>query len=172
MKISSNSAITIRSTLLALLLFGVSQSLYAAEKKTVICNNKFGPILQRLALPVADRAGHEIGTQTRQGASSSPDPDWDGSTVTGIGQFDMVNGSGQVWGYNVRTFKSGDKVFTKFKFSLKKNSEGDQTQGMAEGAAEILGGTGKFENIKGSVTFTGQLGPAGGSFTETLEVEY
>ena len=83
----------------------------------------------------------------------------------------MVNGSGQVWGYNVRTFKSGDKVFTKFKFSLKKNSEGDQSQGMAEGAAEILGGTGKFADIKGSVIFSGQLGPTGGSFTETLHIE-
>ncbi len=166
-----NAAFSSAFTLAAFLAFSVTQSLYAAEKKTVILNNKFGPILQRLALPVADRAGHEVGTQTRQGSSTSSDPDWDGSTVTGIGQFDMVNGSGQVWGYNVRTFKSGDKVFTKFKFSLKKNSEGDQSQGMAEGAAEILGGTGKFADIKGSVIFSGQLGPTGGSFTETLHIE-
>lgn len=160
------------TSLVALLIFTLTQSLYAAEKKTVTCNNKFGPIQQRLALPVADRDGHEIGTQTRQGSSSSSDPDWDGSTVTGIGQFDMVKGNGQIWGYNVRTFKSGDKVFTKFKLSLKRNSDGDQSPAMAEGSAEILGGTGKFENIKGSVTLTGQLSPVAGAFTETLEIEY
>ncbi len=160
------------TSLAALLIFCLAQSAYAAEKKTVTFVNKFGTVLQRNLLSVPDREGHEIGAQMRVDTSSSADAEWDGATNTVIGQFDFVKGCGGVWGYSVRTFKNGDKVFIKYKGNLKRSGEGDQWQTVGEGTEEIYGGTGKFANIKGTGTFTIQINPAGGVATNTVEVEY
>jgi hypothetical protein len=167
-----NSRSQVATSLAALLIFGVMQSAYAAEKKSVTFVNKFGTVLQRNLLPVPDRDGHEIGAQMRVDTSSSADADWDGATNTVIGQFDFVKGSGDVWGYSVRTFKNGDKVFFKYKANLKRSGEGNQWQTLGEGTEEIYGGTGKFANIKGTGTFAVQINPIGGIATNIVEVEY
>jgi hypothetical protein len=156
----------------ALLILSVAGSADAAEKKSVTLNTKWGSVQQRIAVPIGDRAGHDIGAQVRQDASSSTDPDWDNATAMVIGQFDVVKGNGAVWGYAVRTVKSGDKVFLKYDGTTKRSGEGDQWQSVGEGTVEVYGGTGKFAGIKGTGTFKSENSPAGGGSTVILEVEY
>lgn len=79
-----------------LLIFAIAGGADAAEKKTVSITNKWGLVQQRLALPINDRAGHDIGAQLRQDSSFSSDPEWDNAMVLIMGQFDLVKGSGPV----------------------------------------------------------------------------
>ncbi len=155
-----------------LAIFTLAQSTYAGEKKTITYVNKFGPVQERIILPVADREGHVIGAQMRQDRTSSSDAEWDGASFSLNGLFDWVNGSGRVWGYGVQTLKSGDKIFSKYSGNLQRSGEGEQWQTLGEGTTEIYGGTGKFANIKGSGTFKAEINPAGGTATNIIEIEY
>lgn len=169
---ASSIAVRLGSALLAWSVLSFAPGLFAAEKLSVTVSNQYGPVQQRLAIPISDVSGHEIGTQTRQGTSSSSNAEWDGASLLPIGQFDLVKGSGMISGFNTRTFKNGDKLFSKFKHMLQRISDAESKFAISEGRSEIVGGTGKFANAKGTSSYAGQIGAAGGLMTETFEIEY
>ena len=128
---------------------------------------------QRLAIPVADQPGHEIVVLTREDPpGTSNDPEWEGSTVVSSGQADLVKGSGSIWGYAIRTLKSGDKIYFKYQGTVKRSGEGDNWKAAAQVSTEITGGTGKYANAKGAGTGTVESGPSGGIVNVTSTIEY
>jgi hypothetical protein len=161
------------SILAIIALCGSLQNAFAGEKKTVTTTYPTGKVTQRLAIPVADQVGHEIVVQTREDPpGTSNDPEWEGSTVVSSGQSDLVNGSGSIWGYAIRTLKSGDKLYFKYQGTVKRSGEGDNWKATAQVSTEITGGTGKYANAKGAGTGTVESGPSGGTVNTTSTIEY
>ncbi len=149
------------TSLLCALLATAMLTAQAAEKKKITWSTKFGPVLQRSEVKVAN---HVMSLQTRQDLTTSADPDWDGAVFVVSGTANMADGSGPISGCGTRTHRNGDQSFICYEGVSKRN--GDAVA--AEGTVTLLGGTGKFANIKGSGTFAGTATGA----TVTAEIEY
>ena len=141
----------------------------AAEKKSLTYYNQTGPVVSRTSASPGDTPDHEIVQTTRQDMTTSPDPDWNGVPVLNYGHSDLIAGSGSVSGYAVRTHKNGDKTFYRYQGKLTASSEGGEKYTVGEGTVELIGGTGKFANAKGSGTWKASKG---GKSTINMEVEY
>ena len=71
---------------------------------------------------------------------------------------ERVQGIGTSQGVTVDTLKNGDKIFWNFQSKSKKiEKEGGSWELTFEGAGEIVGGTGKYKNAKGTRPFLAQL---------------
>jgi len=147
--------------LLLTLCSSLAANLYAADRKTITWSTQFGPVLQRSEVKLG---GHTLSLQTRQDVTSSADPDWDGSIFVVSGIADVVDGAGPMRGCGTRTHKGGDQSHVCYQGTLK--LIGDTRS--SEGTVQLLGGTGKFANLKGSGRFTS----TGKTVTVTAEVEY
>jgi len=101
--------------------------------------------------------------------TTSPDADWNEVPVINYGQSDLVAGSGTVSGYAVRTHKNGDKTYYKYQGKLTTVAEGGTTYTIGEGTVDLIGGTGKFANAKGSGTWKAGKGSAA---TIKMDLEY
>lgn len=140
-----------------------------AVAKDVTFTVKFGAILSRSISPVGDRAGHELIQTVREGTTQSADPDWSDVPVVNYGQFDLVVGSGTVSGYTIRTHKNGDQSFYRYQGRLKVATGGNLQDSTGEGTVELVGGTGKFANAKGSGTWSSA---GGGVSTIRMKIDY
>jgi hypothetical protein len=169
----SSSVTKFYSILAVIALCCTLQNAFAGEKKTISYTFATGKVTQRLALPFADRPGHELAVYTREDLpATSSDPEWDGSTSVVTAQTDLVKGSGSVWNYAIRTLKSGDKIYLKADGTIKRTSDGDNWKSTGQFTLEIYGGTGKYANAKGSGVATSESGPSGGTVNATLTIEY
>ena len=105
--------------------------------------------------------------------TTSPDPDYNDSQLLVYGQSDSVAGSGSHRGYNKRIFKNGDETYGKYEGTHKRTSkEGGAWEEISAGKWQVIGGTGKFKNIKGSGTYKGKRTAEGGTTEFEGEVEY
>ena len=150
-------------------ILAVASTTAAAEKKSIIYYNQTGPVLSRTSASPGDVPGHEIIQATRQDMTTSPDPDWNEVPAINHGQSDLVGGSGTVSGYAVRTHKNGDKTFYKYQGKLTAVTEGSSTYTIGEGTVDLIGGTGKFANARGSGTWKAGKG---GASTIRMDLEY
>ena len=141
----------------------------AAEKKSLTYFNQTGPILSRTSASPGDKPDHEIIQATRQDMTTSPDPDWNEVPVLNYGQSDLIGGSGTVSGYAIRTHKNGDKTFYRYQGKLRAVTEGGDKYTVGEGTVDLIGGTGKFVNAKGSGTWKAGKG---GLSTIKMDLEY
>lgn len=155
-------------TLLAVVLALVSPAAMA-EKKTITYDNTMGPVLSRTSASPGDRPDHEIIQATRQDMTTSPDPDWNEVPALNYGQSDLVAGNGNVSGYAIRTHKNGDKSFYSYQGKLKVVTEDGAKYTVGEGTVNLIGGTGKFANAKGSGTWKSGKG---GVATVRMDLEY
>ena len=163
-----NAVSYVSATLTALtVILALVSTTAAAEKKTLTYYSKFGPVLSRTSASPGDKPDHEIIQVTRQDMTTSPDPDWNDVPSLNYGQSDLIAGGGTVSGYAVRTHKNGDKTFYRYQGKIRPISEGvKETAG--EGTVELVGGTGKFANVKGSGTWNAAKGVS----TTKMDVEY
>jgi hypothetical protein len=156
--------------LLNLAVLAVSASFLSgnALARDITYATKFGPVLSRTVFAPGDRAGHELIQAVRTDMTTSSDPDWNEVSVVNYGQSDLVDGSGSVSGYAVRTHKNGDKTYYRYEGQVRASGSGNSKDTVGEGTVELVGGTGKFANAKGNGTYSS----AGGVSTIKLKFDY
>ena len=145
-------------------------------KKRIMGTNKHEPPISRTVVPPGpgDDPKHElVALMIRRETTTSPDPDHNETEQISYEQSDQVEGTGTHRGYYRRLFKNGDTDYGPYegthKTTVKEDGSSETTW---EGTWKTHGGTGKFQNIKGSGTARGK-GTAQGSSTDWEgEVEY
>ena len=165
----------ISTAILSLLVVSLSFSAQAAEKKKIMGTNKHGPFISSTVVPLGpgDDPKHElIVLRIRRDTTTSSDPDWNDTEQIVYDQVDQVAGTGTHSGYYVRFHKNGDTEYGTYEGTHKTTVKEDGSWEMStwEGTYKIIGGTGKFKNIKGSGTYRGKA-TAEGASTE-FEGEY
>jgi hypothetical protein len=98
--------------------------------------------------PPGDVKGHVIGFFSRSGLAFFEDGEV--AQFSSRGTFDYINGEGPYQGYAKYIFKDGSTIVVKFLGTVKKGEKGK----VAEGSGDYVNGTGRFEGIKGSGSYT------------------
>ena len=103
-------------------------------------------------LPVGDVEGHFLGTFSRKGLAFFETGEV--ATLTNWGTQDLTKGKGIIRGYAMFTFEDGSTFVPKFEGTVEPAPKG---LSLVKGSSIILYGTGRFEGIKGSVTWSGMV---------------
>ena len=100
---------------------------------------------------VPDVKGHVVGVVERRGVGIFEGEIFEkGETAaqTVMVTFDLIKGKGSLEGYVLWTFKDGSTFIGKI--------QGTKTPATNEGTAEFIKGTGRFEGIKGKLSWKGK----------------
>lgn len=100
-------------------------------------------------VPVGDQEDHQMLLAQVQGPQTSPDPNWNGATITYSALLDLVAGKGTQRGYFVNVHPDGGRDWGTFEGAI--TTIGDELH--CEGRWTITGGSGRFEGIVGNGTF-------------------
>jgi hypothetical protein len=143
-------------------------------KKKIMGTNKLVTPISRTVVSPGDDPKHELVVlEISRLTTTSSDPDWNETEQIDYAQADQAAGTGTNSGYFRRLHKNGDTDYGSWegthKTTVKEDGSSETTW---EGTWKTHGGTGKFQNIKGSGTARGK-GTAQGSSTDWEgEVEY
>ena len=100
-------------------------------------------------------------------------PELGSSEDWGYGQADSYAGTGTHRGYTTSSYENGDQTFQKWegthKTTIKEDGSWENTY---EGTYQHIGGTGKFQNIKGNGVYRGKVTPKGRTEEGEYTVEY
>jgi hypothetical protein len=104
----------------------------------------------------------------------SADHEFDGMVEQIYGQDDnSPGGNGVHRGYAVNRLKSGDQLFQRYEGSHKVVVKEDGVwEATYRGRSEVIGGTGKYKNARGWITYTGRITPEGITEEDIAEIEY
>jgi hypothetical protein len=100
---------------------------------------------------VPDMKGHIAGIWERRGVAIFEN---EVAALTMRGTFDGKKGKLSIQGYSQTTFKDGSTITQKTQCTLSP-PPGEKLR-LYEGKGEYIEGTGRFEGIKGTITFTGR----------------
>jgi hypothetical protein len=158
----------------AFVVVSLSFSAQAAEKKKITGTNKHGPFISRTVVYPGDDPKHELVMFVRRDTTTSSDPDFNETELILYQQSDSVAGTGTHRGYFRRLFKNGDTDYGSFEGAHKTTfkEDGSWEATTWEGTSKLIGGTGKFKNLKGGGTYRGKVTAEGPSTEFELEVEY
>ena len=102
-------------------------------------------------IPVADVDKHILGTYERRIVELFENGEV--ATYHTIGTFDFVDYMGPFQGYVTFTYKDGSTIIEKYDATMTKES-GNMLK--FNGKRDYIKGTGKYEGIEGTITFTGE----------------
>jgi len=102
-------------------------------------------------MEVGDVPGHVIGVLELRGLSFEND---EVGTYSGWVTVDYTNGSGKHEGYGITTFEDGSTHVSKVQGTTKASEDGKISE--FEGTFTFIGGSGRFEGIKGEGSYTGK----------------
>lgn len=142
-------------------LYPVSQA--DAETRKCKINNK---ITQFQYLPILDSPGHIMGIFERQGDVLFEN----GEKAKQIfrGTVDSNRGKGAFQGYSLLTFEDGATIIATMEGTFEIPKGGKLP--VSEGKGKYIKGTGRFQGIEGTVSFTGkQTKPYGGEYKAEQE---
>jgi len=122
-----------------------------AQTYTLKCRST-GHFPKMHIIEVGDVPGHVVFVGESAGVLSCDD----GSVATFSGKFmgEVTKGSGKSQAYGVFTFEDGSTLWDKEENTITTNPDGKT--GRWEATFEYIKGTGRFEGIQGSGTFTGK----------------
>jgi hypothetical protein len=106
---------------------------------------------QAEAIQIEDMEGHAITAGTNRGLAFFENGDVATYTNWSIG--DSIKGKSAVDGYTRFTFEDGSTIFYKLKGIWEPGPKGF---GIGKGTGEFTKGTGRYEGIKGSLTWSGK----------------
>ena len=112
-----------------------------------------GPLTRIEAVPIPDVEKHAIGVLERRGVAIYED----GETAAyhTRATFDSIRGKGgSFWGYSDYTFADGSTIISKYQGTSWVPS-GEKLYSL-KSTGEYIKGSGRFEGIKGKVTFSGK----------------
>ena len=148
----------------------LNSAVYAGEKKRVTISAKLKRYLTTTTLSSGDIT---IGQEVRLDTQTSSDPNFNDIEVMVSNSGDTVAGTGTHHGYVVSYLRNGDVIYDRYEGTHRIIAkDGGTWEGVAEGRRQLLGGTGKFKEAKGSYTYTAKFSPAGLSYELNGEVEY
>ena len=118
---------------------------------------------------VGDVPGHIIAMVDNAGVLSCDDGSI--ATTSTKAVLDLIKGSGMGQGYSLDTYEDGSTQWTKFQETTTLSSDGKTARW--EGTSEFIKGTGRFEGIQGTNSFSGkrlQSVPGGGAqlYTDSI----
>ncbi len=111
----------------------------------------FSYFTQAEIIQVGDVDGHIIMPHTRRGLAFFENGDV--GTYTFWGTADAIKGKGTATGYTMLTFEDGSTIVYQLKGEWGPGPKGFP---VGKGTGEFTKGTGKYEGIKGSLTWTGK----------------
>ncbi len=108
-------------------------------------------ITQLEYLPITDIEGHVVGVGMRRGLAFFEN----GEVATYSAQytFDLINRKGTFKGYASYAFEDGSSFWAAFQDTEEPGPRGLLS---GRGTGEFIKGTGRFQGIKGSISFTGR----------------
>jgi hypothetical protein len=101
---------------------------------------------------VGDAEGHIVGHYTRRGLAFFEKGEV--ATYTHWGTFDFTKGVGPYVGYSIFAYEDGSTIVQKIQGPFE--WEPGRKMRLFKGIGEFIRGTGRFEGIKGTVTFSGK----------------
>jgi hypothetical protein len=110
-----------------------------------------GYATQLEVIRVGDMEGHVLFVSSNKGLAFFENGDV--ATYTNWGTADSIKGKTAIDGYTGFTFEDGSTIFYKLKGTWEPSPKGFAT---GKGAGEFTKGTGKYEGIKGNLTWTGK----------------
>jgi hypothetical protein len=104
------------------------------------------------AVEVGDMPGHVVGVVQFKGLTFFAD----GEIATHINPatFDLTNGSGPHQGYVIHYFDDGSTSIERYQGEAKLSADGKRTT--VTGTFQCIGGTGRFEGLRGEGTYRGE----------------
>ena len=102
-------------------------------------------------IQVGDTEGHILMPHTRRGLAFFENGDV--ATYTFWGTADLIKGKGTADGYTMFTFEDGSAIVYKVKAAWEPGSRG---LAVGKGTGEFIKGTGRYEGIKGGLTWSGR----------------
>jgi len=136
--------------IIAAWLFGyITQA--GAQTYTVKCRTT-GHLPKVHVIEVGDVPGHILGVSELAGVQSCDD----GSVATYSAKsfFDYIKGNGESLSYSLATYEDGSTLWGKWQNTITSDPDGKTSSW--EGTTESIGGTGRFEGIQGSGSYTGK----------------
>lgn len=119
----------------------------AEEYKARVINSRTKLEMEK----IPDQEGHIVGIYQRTGLMFHENGEV--ANEVSRGTFEMVKGVVSYKGYCLQTFKDGSTQWIKYEGSTRPDPDGKSRTSEAEW--ELTQGTGRFEGIKGSGTYTG-----------------
>lgn len=128
-------------------------------------------------LPVGDAPGHEVRICAITRTLGADAPSIGGvkvKEIASVGYSDYTDLNGPGVSYNTWTMANGDKIYSRANIVSHNLSWNDASKKGAENrvAGPIVGGTGKFANIRGTVRNASQFDPKSGSNDSRYDIEY
>lgn len=173
----SRSSFSVFFTLMTILAFIFCLSAQAEETKTVtFSKSESSTVLSKSVLTPGDRPKHELSQRVQVNYSTqSSHPDFNVKEERVYMQMDSMPGGGTNSGVINYLHENGDQTFYTFEGGYKITKTEDGTIEVTyQGDVQVIGGTGKFENIKGSGKVEGKFTPGkpGGFDATTINFEY
>ena len=152
-------------------------SAQAGETKTVtFSKSESSTVLSKSVLIPGDRPDHELSQRVQVNYSTqSSDPEFSVKEERVYMQMDSMPEGGANRGVINYLHENGDQTFYTFEGGYKITKMEDGTIEVTyQGDVQVVGGTGKFENIKGSGKIQGKFTPgkADGFDATTISFEY
>jgi hypothetical protein len=104
------------------------------------------------AVEVGDMPGHVVGVVQFKGLTFFADGQI--ATHTNPATFDLTNGSGPHQGYVIHYFDDGSTSIERYQGEAKLGADGKRTT--VSGTFECIGGTGRYEGLRGEGTYRGE----------------
>jgi hypothetical protein len=104
------------------------------------------------AIPVPDVEGHFVGMYERRGLATFEDGEV--RLYHTRGTFDAIKGQGPFQGYTTLTAKDGSETIVKYQGAL--TIPPGEKLATLSGKGDYIKGTGRFQGIKGEVSFSGK----------------
>ena len=143
---------TILAFILALLL-SLSLGLFIVQASAESVNWKVTSYIVKIeAIPVPDVEGHLIGLYERRGLAIFEDEEVRAYHTRGT--FDFIKGQGLFHGYTTLTSKDGSETMVKYQGNMTLPT--GEKLAIFSGEGEYIKGTGRFQGIKGEVSFSGK----------------
>lgn len=114
------------------------------------CSSK---IQSQTIVSVQGQADHQVGLTVMLGKHKSPDPKWDGATLTYVGTSDLVGTSGEQTGYFYNAHPNGDVSHGTFKAKV---SLADGGMSVA-GTWTLIEGSGTLSKVSGGGAFRARM---------------
>jgi hypothetical protein len=139
-----------------------------AEKKIVL-DAKIGEIVSNsIVRPPAPEGTEapEFGQEVRVDKATSADPDWKDATLMLYEQSVALESSGTFRSYGIATASGGDTLLVQLSGKWNVINHDGQTEAPFTAEGKLLGGTGKFKGIDGTVAVKGKsTGKGAGVYT-------
>jgi hypothetical protein len=137
--------------------------------KSAAANTKY---TQQSALDVGDVPGHQVRVFELHRTYPSDQPVFGGLKLTEVwtrGITDLTSGNGSSITYSVYVLENGDKIFSRTNLVAQDLGSGKFT---TTSAGPIIGGTGKFVGIQGTVRTMGTAQPTAGVNENQTDIDY